>query len=173
MAVREGTTVFLDWLFGLDVRAVQRFDRFTPQIRQVFERAAAEAGRHGHSGIGVVHLLAAMADAPGCAAAEMLNSVAIAPETLYAAVRPQLLRIEVTDEELTGLLPSAKRAIELAVVAARGELRDDFIGTQHLLLGIMRAEDDEAARVLATLGVHRDAMLTRARTVRVETSRRG
>jgi ATP-dependent Clp protease ATP-binding subunit ClpA len=97
----------------------------------------------------------------------------VAPDAVCAAADARLRAVVPAADALVGLDHAAKRAIELGVSAARGELGADFYGTQHLLLGMMRESADEATRALAELGVTREMVLRQARTVRVETSRHG
>ncbi len=140
-------------------REWDRFDKFDERARRVLVLAQDEAQRFNHSYIGTEHiLLGLMRDTDGVAA-RVLANLGVEVSTVRTAVEfiigkgPQAVEGEV------GLTTPAKRVIELAVEEAR-TLGHGYIGTEHLLLGLVRERDGIAAGVLESLGVSLDRTRT-------------
>jgi len=133
------------------VRLVAMFERFTERARQVVILAQDEARRLGHGYIGVEHLLLGLVRE-----AEGLAARALAEAGLTAdAVRDRVRLLVGTGEPApTGQIPftrHAKRALDQSLAEARG-LGHSFIGTEHVLLGLLRVSDaGPAAAVLYEL----------------------
>ncbi len=150
------------------VAARSHFDRFTGRARHALLLAQEEAHRLRHGSIGTEHLLLGLLREEGGVAAEVLAGLGIA----LADVRAEVERIGGRGDRVVSgevrLTPRAKRAIELAVDESR-LLDHNFVGTEHLLLGLVREGDGIAARILTAQGV----TLQRAReeVVRVLRSR--
>lgn len=129
------------------------FEKFTPRARQVIILARKEADRFNHDYIGTEHLLLGLVRLGQGVAMEVLREMGIDFETL---------RIEVEkavgsgpDTKVGGevpLTPKAKRVLELAMQEAR-KLQHSYIGTEHLLLGLIEEGEGVAALVLRNLGV--------------------
>lgn len=129
------------------------FERFTERARLVMKRAKDEAARLGNSQASTEHiLLGLIAESEGIAATAIRN-LGINLETLRFEV---LKHVKHEGDTLqTGeiqLSPSGKRAIELAGQEAQG-FGHNYIGTEHLLLGVIRESEGIAARVLLNMGV--------------------
>jgi ATP-dependent Clp protease ATP-binding subunit ClpA len=139
-----------------------RFDKFTERARRVLSYAQEEAQRLGHRAIGTEHLLLGLVRDPDGLAARLLRAQGVEPDALRAAVERHIGRGEGAAPGLgqIGLTPRAKQVIELAVDEAR-RLNHHYVGTEHLLLGMLRQGDGIAVDVLRELGVNLDA--TRAR----------
>src|SRR5918911_564307 len=129
-----------------------RFDRFTEHARRVLQYAQEEALGYYHNYIGPEHILLGLTRDEDGVAARLLAQLDVEAHNLRSAVETFLARgnHRVTGE--IGLTPRAKRVIELAVDEARG-LNHHYIGSEHLLLGLIREGESEAARVLKDLGV--------------------
>ncbi|CAA9499640.1 MAG: ATP-dependent Clp protease, ATP-binding subunit ClpC [uncultured Solirubrobacteraceae bacterium] len=129
------------------------FTRFTQDARAVVVRAQEEAGRLGHGRIGTEHvLLGLLLGDDSEPAAHALNASGVTLE----AVRAEVVRHvgsgdEATDPEALRFTPRAKKVLELSLREAIN-LKDDHIGTEHILLGILRESSGLAARVLSDLG---------------------
>jgi ATP-dependent Clp protease ATP-binding subunit ClpA len=127
------------------------FERFTERARQVVVFAQEEARTLGHNYIGTEHLLLGLLREQGGLAARVLESVGVTAER----VRAEVVRLVDSDAEMRGgqipFTPSAKKVLELALREAQG-LGCNYIGTEHLLLGLLRGDEDLAARVLRDLG---------------------
>jgi ATP-dependent Clp protease ATP-binding subunit ClpC len=135
------------------------FERFTERARQVVVLAQDEARALRHDYIGTEHILLGLLREEEGLAARILESLDITVEE----VRVQVARIVgQSDEVTTGQIPftpRAKKVLELALREAI-QLRHDYVGTEHLLLGLVRESQGVAARILLDLGA--DAQKIRA-----------
>jgi hypothetical protein len=135
------------------------FARFTDRARRVVVAAQHEAREHRHDHIGTEHLaLGLLAEPEGLAvrAVEALGvSCEAARQALVAALPPPDAEAPVTAEHIPFTQP-AKKVLELALREAL-LLGHNYIGTEHLLLGLLDEEDGLGARTLADLGVTREA----------------
>jgi len=123
------------------------FERFTEQARQVVVLAQEEARSLRHDYIGTEHLLLGLLREEGGLAARALRGLDIHDER----VRAEVVRIVGPREEVTSgrfpFTPRAKKVLELALREALS-LGHNYIGTEHLLLGLARENDGIAARIL-------------------------
>jgi len=128
------------------------FERFTERARQVVVLAQEEARALKHNYIGTEHLLLGLLREEEGVAARVLDSLQISTEEVRAAV----VRIVGTGEEVaTGQIPftpRAKKVLELALREALS-LGHNYIGTEHILLGLLREGEGVAARVLKSLDI--------------------
>jgi len=127
--------------------------RFTERVRRVMHFAREEAGRLQHDYIGTEHLLLGLIREGEGVAAVVLTNIGLDIEQVRRAVEEA---VPPSGGTLTiGDLPfntGAKRALELAIEEAK-ELGHNYIGTEHLLLGLLREGDGIAAKTLMRLGV--------------------
>jgi hypothetical protein len=144
------------WHGGLDPPGrMDRFDRFDDDARRVLTLAQDEAQRFNHTHIGTEHLLLALIRQPESATARVLVDLGLDLAKVRTAVGFIVGRGDRAAHGEVGLTAGGKRAIELAIDEAR--LRDDrYIGTQHLLVGIVREGQDMGAGVLESMGVGLD-----------------
>jgi len=129
------------------------FERFSEGARKALSRAQVEARRLGHSYIDTEHiLLGIVADEAGIAA-KVLTNLGASLNKVQAAVEFVVGKggKQTTGEEIS-LAPRAKRVIELAVDEAR-RLNSNYIGTEHLLLGLLSGREGVACSVLESFGV--------------------
>jgi hypothetical protein len=135
------------------------FARFTDRARRAVQAAQHEAREHRHDHIGTEHLaLGMLADPEGLAvrAVEALGvSREAARQALVSALPPPHGEAPVTAEDIPFTQP-AKKALELALREAL-LFGHNYIGTEHLLLGLLDEEDGLGARTLSDLGVTREA----------------
>jgi ATP-dependent Clp protease ATP-binding subunit ClpC len=131
------------------------FERFTERARQVVVLAQDEALRLRHNYIGTEHLLLGLLreeEEEGGIAARVLESLNVTLDE----VRPQVAQIVGQGDEVTTgqipFTPRAKKVLELSLQEA-ATLGHDYIGTEHILLGLARESDGVASRVLLDLGV--------------------
>jgi ATP-dependent Clp protease ATP-binding subunit ClpC len=124
-----------------------RFDRFTRRSKTVLRLAEQEAARLQHPGIGAEHLLLGILLEGEGVAAHMLAAGGIQAEELRSALLDHMGTGSGFDPRYHGLDPQAKRVIELSVREAR-RLRHHYLGTEHLLLGLVAAGDTLAANLL-------------------------
>jgi ATP-dependent Clp protease ATP-binding subunit ClpA len=130
------------------------FERFTDRARRVVVVAQEESGKLGHNYIGTEHILLGILGAGGDAVS-VLESLGISP----AAVRQQVEEtIGRGSHEASGhspFTPRAKKVLEFSLREAL-QLGHNYIGTEHILLGLLREGEGVAARVLAQLGAELD-----------------
>lgn len=132
-----------------------RFDEFDEDARRALTLAQDEAQRFNHTHLGTEHLLLGLIRQPESAAARVLDDLGVDLAKVRTAVGFIVGRGDRAVYGEVGLTAGGKRAIELAIDEAR--LRDDrSIGTQHLLVGIVREGQDIGAGVLASMGVGLD-----------------
>jgi excisionase family DNA binding protein len=150
--------------------ASDHFNKFTERARKVLSLAQEEAQRFQHNYIGTEHLLLGLVREGDGVAAKVLNNLGINLGDARAAVEHIIGRGDRVVLGEIGLTPRAKKVIELAVDEA-ARLGHHYIGTEHLLLGLIREGEGIAAGVLESLGVN----LERARreTIKVLTQRDG
>src|SRR5579884_3304277 len=129
-----------------------RFDKFTERARKVLQLAQEEAQRFNHNYIGTEHLLLGLVREGEGVAAKVLANLGVDLNKVRSAVEFIIGRGDRTVTGDIGLTPRAKKVIELAVDEAR-RLDHHYVGTEHLLLGLIREGEGIAAGVLESLGV--------------------
>ncbi|HEY4531706.1 MAG TPA: ATP-dependent Clp protease ATP-binding subunit [Kurthia sp.] len=128
------------------------FNRFTQRAQKVLQLAQEEAIRMKHEAIGTEHILLGLIREGGGIAAKALEAIEVSPEMIESGI-----------EELVGVgaknvgpivhyTPRAKKVIELSVDESR-KLGHSYIGTEHILLALIREGEGVAARVLNNAGV--------------------
>src|SRR5215475_15998541 len=132
-----------------------RFDKFTERARKVLQLAQEEAQRFNHNYIGTEHLLLGLVREGEGVAAKVLGNLGVELNKVRSAVEFTIGRGDRTVAGDIGLTPRAKKVIELSVDEAR-RLNHHYIGTEHLLLGLVREGEGIAAGVLESLGVSLD-----------------
>ena len=130
-----------------------RFDKFTERAKKVLVLAQEEAQRFNHNYIGTEHLLLGLVREGEGVAAKVLANLGVDLNKVRSAVEFIIGRGERTVTGDIGLTPRAKKVIELSVEEAR-RLNHNYIGTEHLLLGLVREGEGIAAGVLESLGVN-------------------
>ena len=140
-----------------------RFEKFSEKARRVLSLAQEEAQRFNHTYIGTEHILLGLVRETDGVAARVLVNLDVELPKIRSAVEFIIGRGERTPTGEIGLTPRAKKVIELAVDEAR-RLNHNYIGTEHLLIGLMREGEGVPAGVLESLGVTLDK-------IRAETSR--
>jgi hypothetical protein len=145
---------FVPGLPGLDTRDL-RLNRFTPRARSVIAAARQEAGAARHRRVGTGDLLLALLTEPEGLAARAIVALGASP----GQIRGQLGARPVPDSVLAPkrmmFAQPAKEAIKLSLRAAL-DLNHNYIGTEHLLLGILAEGKDTGAKVLNGLGLTED-----------------
>ena len=136
-----------------------RFEKFSERARKVLTYAQEEAQHLNHSYIGTEHILLGLLREEEGVAAKVLTNLGAGLNKVRASVEFIIGRGEKPSAGETGLTPRARRVIELAIDEAR-YLGHNYIGTEHLLLGLLREGEGIAAGVLDSFGI----TLDRART---------
>ncbi|MFH1562434.1 MAG: ATP-dependent Clp protease ATP-binding subunit [Nitrospirota bacterium] len=132
------------------------FERFTERARRVLQLAQEEAKRLGHDYLGTEHILLALVREGEGVAAEVLNSLGVSLEAIRIEIEKQVPPggnlLTMGEVPFT---PHSKKVLELAVEEARN-LHHNYIGTEHLLLGLIREGESVGARVLTAVGINLD-----------------
>ena len=128
------------------------FDKYTDRAKRVLMLAQEEARRFNHNYIGTEHLLLGLVREGEGIAAKVLYDMGVDLTKVRSAVEFIIGRGERVNQGDISLTPRAKKVIELAAEEAR-RLGHNYIGTEHLLLGLVREGEGIAAGVLESLGV--------------------
>jgi ATP-dependent Clp protease ATP-binding subunit ClpC len=131
------------------------FERFTDRARRVVVLAQDEARMLNHNYIGTEHILLGLTREGQGVAARTLESLGISLDAVRQQVEEIIGRGQQAPSGHIPFTPRAKKVLELSLREAR-QLGHDYIGTEHILLGLIREGDGLAAQVLVNLGVHLD-----------------
>jgi hypothetical protein len=142
------------------------FERFTDRARSVLGQSETEAHRLGHGFVGTEHILLALFEVPESLALKVLNELGITKSMAEEQVVGLIKRTEASEEGKLPFTPRAKAVLRAAVEEAL-QLGHNYIGTEHLLLGLFADEDSIAAKVLQDLGASQD--IVRDRTLELLT----
>jgi ATP-dependent Clp protease ATP-binding subunit ClpC len=129
-----------------------RFEKFSERARRVLTIAQEEARNLNHSYIGTEHILLGLVREEEGVAAKVLTNLGVSLGKIRSAVEFIIGRGEKPSTGETGLTPRAKKVIELAIDEAR-QLGHNYIGTEHLLLGLLREGEGVASNVLDSFGI--------------------
>lgn len=132
-----------------------RFQKWTDRAQRAFEFAEAQAHELRHNYVGTEHMLLGLVHEEEGLAAKALVNMGVELDAVRSAVA---YIVKPGDEATEGELqatPRMKKAIELSINEAR-QMNHHYIGTEHLLLGLIRQDDGIAAGVLGRLGVNLD-----------------
>ena len=129
------------------------FERFTDRARKVMALANQEAQRFNHEYIGTEHILLGLVKEGSGVGANVLKNL----EVDLRKVRLEVEKLVKSGPEMVTMgklpqTPRAKKVIEYAIEEARN-LNHNYVGTEHLLLGLLREQDGVAAQVLMNLGL--------------------
>ena len=129
-----------------------RFEKFSERARRVLTLAQEEAEHLNHNYIDTEHILLGLAREEEGVAVKVLVNLGVVLTKMRSAIEFIIGRGEKPPTGETGLTPRAKRVIELAIDEARN-LGHNYIGTEHLLLGLLREGGGVAAAVLDNFGI--------------------
>jgi ATP-dependent Clp protease ATP-binding subunit ClpC len=132
-----------------------KLDKFTKRARRVLTYAQEEAVRLNHNYIGTEHLLLGLIREEEGMAAKVLRDLGVDQNRVRQIVEDIVGRGQAAAGTRLSLTPRTKRVIELAVDEAR-RLGHHYIGTEHLLLGLVREGDGIAVNVLKSLNINPD-----------------
>ncbi|HMP02512.1 MAG TPA: ATP-dependent Clp protease ATP-binding subunit [Gemmatales bacterium] len=129
------------------------FERFTDRARKVMQLANQEAQRFNHEYIGTEHILLGLVKEGSGVAANVLKNL----DVDLRKIRLEVEKLVQSGPEMVTMgklphTPRAKKVIEYAMEEARN-LNHNYVGTEHLLLGLLREEEGVAAQVLRNLGL--------------------
>src|SRR5687768_2524203 len=129
------------------------YERFTDRARKVMQLANQEAQRFNHEYIGTEHILLGLVKEGSGVAANVLKNLDID----LRKIRLEVEKIVQSGPDMVTMgklpqTPRAKKVIEYAMEEARN-LNHNYVGTEHLLLGLLREQEGVAAQVLMNLGL--------------------
>ena len=128
--------------------------KFTNRAEKALELAAELAADFGHNYIGTEHILYGLIKEGSGVASQVLTMQEMTPEKVADEIAELIGKGDkIEDEDSIGFTPRSKRVIENAFIEAR-KLGSEFIGTEHLLIGIMREGDSVAVRIMMDLNVN-------------------
>ncbi|MFZ2359076.1 MAG: ATP-dependent Clp protease ATP-binding subunit [Anaerolineae bacterium] len=136
-----------------------KLDRFSKRARKVLTMAQEEAQRLNHNYIGTEHLLLGLVKEDQGVAVKVLRELGVEPMQVVKAIERAVGKGDRPPYGKPTLAPRTKRVIELSVEEAR-LMGHQYIGTEHLLLGLVREGEGIAVNVLRSLGVSLDKVRT-------------
>lgn len=126
--------------------------KFTTRAKKAIELAQDEAISLGHNYIGTEHILYGLVKEGAGVASRVLSNQNILPEDIENKIIEMIGKDVITGIDTLGFTPRSKRVIENSFIEAK-KLGYDYIGTEHLLMGILREGDSIAVRILIDLDV--------------------
>ena len=126
--------------------------KFTSRAKKAIELAQDEAINLGHNYIGTEHILYGLVREGAGVASKVLQNQGVTPNDVENKIIDMIGKEVITSQETLGFTPRSKRVIENSFIEAR-KLGYDYIGTEHLLIGILREGDSIAVRILLDLNV--------------------
>jgi Clp amino terminal domain, pathogenicity island component len=152
-AGRVGTEDLASWLErSTSERRTEMFERFSSRARNAVRLAQEETRRLGHTSVGSEHLLLGLLSEPEGLGARALVAVGVPLDGLRAEVERTIGRGEGAPAGHLPFQPRSKKVLELALREAL-QLGCNYIGTEHILLGLVREGEGVAAQVLVGRGV--------------------
>jgi ATP-dependent Clp protease ATP-binding subunit ClpC len=137
---------------------------FTERVRKVLAMAREEASRLHHEYVGTEHILLGLIREGEGVAATVLQNLSVDLEEIQQKIEETVKKGKAPQASDLPYTSRAKKVLELAMAEAR-DLNHSYVGTEHLLLGLLREEKGIAAQVLADAGINLDA--ARAETLRL------
>lgn len=139
-------------MMGKKERVHMMFNRFTQRAQKVLQLAQEEAIRLKHKEIGTEHILLGLIRESGGIAAKALEAINISPQMIESGIEELVGKGTEEVGPIVHYTPRAKKVIELSLDESR-KLGHAYVGTEHILLALIREGEGVAARVLANTGV--------------------
>ena len=138
---------------------ITMYERFTDRARKVMQLANQEAQRFNHEYIGTEHILLGLVKEGSGVAANVLKNL----DVDLRKIRLEVEKIVQSGPDMVTMgklpqTPRAKKVIEYSMEEARN-LNHNYVGTEHILLGLLREQEGVAAQVLMNLGLKREEFL--------------
>ena len=128
------------------------YEPFTPRAMRIMELARQEARRLKHTHVGPEHILLGYVNEDAGVGANVLTNLGIDLRTVRLEVEQHLPSGTAASPRQLPQKPDAKKVMEYSMEEAR-RLKHEYVGSDHILLGLLRERESVAARVLADLGV--------------------
>jgi ATP-dependent Clp protease ATP-binding subunit ClpB len=143
-----------------------RFDKLTIKSQEALSEAQSQATSRGHSEIQPAHLLWALLHQPEGSTVPVLQKLGVSPQSLLSSLEELVSRLpKVSGGAQPSLSAAASRLLEHAFEEA-GQLKDEYVSTEHLLLAMASAKNDDAGRLLREAGATRENLLKALQSVR-------
>jgi ATP-dependent Clp protease ATP-binding subunit ClpB len=144
-----------------------RLDKLTIKAQEAVSEALDVASQRGNPEIAPLHLLHALVAQKQGAVASILQRIGVAPDQVLGQVERKMEGLPRTSGagSQPGIGSAGQRVFDEGWKVARG-LKDEYLSTEHILLGILALGGDAAAQILTQAGVTKDAVLTALREVR-------
>ncbi len=143
-----------------------RFDKLTVKAQEALQAAQEMAGRSGQQQVEPLHLLWALIAQGDGVVPPLLEKLGVSPTALAGEVEKQIERLpKVSDVSQQSLSRATNSVLEQAFDEAE-RLKDEYVSTEHILLGIAAADRDPAGQLLAKHGASHDAILQAMATIR-------
>ena len=123
--------------------------KFTDKAEHVISHATEKAKEWGHSFVGTEHILYALSAEENSVAKNVLNECGLTPEKVFECIKG-IRGLDMPVSNVRGLTPRVKRIIEIALLEGQ-KLGHSYIGTEHILMAILRDGESVAARIIAEL----------------------
>ncbi len=136
----------------IESELIRMYGRFTEKAEKAITFSQESAMTLGHNYVGTEHLLLGLVKEGTGVAARVLQSQGVNEDKVLKQIEELIGRGEDTGEQPLGFTPRTKRVLELSFREAR-KMGQNYIGTEHLLLGIMKEGESVAVRILIDLGV--------------------
>jgi ATP-dependent Clp protease ATP-binding subunit ClpC len=134
--------------------------KYSNGLRKAIELASTEAQRFNHDYVGTEHLLLGLIKTEPAAALTILRNLDVDPRKIRLEIERVLASgLETVTKDKLPLTPLAEQVVVLANIEAR-TLEHKYVGTEHLLLGLIKHKDGIASQILHQLGLTYDALLT-------------
>ena len=133
-------------------------NKFTERAEKALRIAHENAVQLGHNYVGTEHILLGLLQEGGGVAARVLQSQGVTVEKVVKRINELIGVSQDKAEQPVGLTPRTKRVLELSYVEAR-KMGHNYIGTEHILLGIVREGESVAVRILSDLGLDSQKLL--------------
>ena len=140
----------------LDFPTTGRLSRFTLRARNVIVHARTVAEQRGSNQVRNEHIVLGLLSEPDGLAAKAIVALGVSPDEVRRAMEAAIGSSRKRPRGRVGFSSASKKTLELALRAALNMMHN-YIGTEHLLLGVLDNEGENAAKLLRELGVSREA----------------
>ncbi|MBW2544628.1 MAG: ATP-dependent chaperone ClpB [Deltaproteobacteria bacterium] len=136
-----------------------RFDKFTLKLQEALQDAEGLAGRHGHQGIDIEHILLALIRQPEGIVSEILKKVGVEPKQLAGEVEASLNGLPTVSGAVQSYLAPRLNDVLNKALTEAARLGDEYVSAEHVLVSIADDKTGTAGKMLTHRGVTRDAIL--------------
>ena len=138
-----------------------RFDKFTLKLQEAFQEAEKLGAAYGHQGIDAEHILLALTQQPEGIVPEILKKIGVEPAIIDRELVKALEKMPSVSGAGAGqvyMTPRLKEVVDKALVEA-ARLKDEYVSVEHVLIAIVDTKGGDAAGILLSHGVTKDALL--------------